>query len=94
MGRKGEYGLKAPRMLGDAMNAAAAAAAGGGADKVIAGTPPAGGESVLCPPGASSERRGDSSWWYGWATSAANRSTALNYHQHFCKLIANFLQFL
>lgn len=41
IGKSGEYGWKAPRMLGEAMNAAA-----GGA-KAIEGMPPAEGKSVL-----------------------------------------------
>jgi hypothetical protein len=41
MGKRGEYGWKAPRILGEAMNAAA-----GGA-KAIEGMPPAEGKSVL-----------------------------------------------
>jgi hypothetical protein len=41
IGKRGEYGWKAPRMLGEAMKAAA-----GGA-KAIEGMPPAEGKSVL-----------------------------------------------
>ena len=41
IGKRGEYGWKAPRILGEAMNAAA-----GGA-KAIEGMPPAEGKSVL-----------------------------------------------
>ena len=67
IGKRGEYGWKAPRILGEAMNAAA-----GGA-KAIEGMPPEEGKSVLWPPGDSSDRRGDRSWWYGWAISAVNR---------------------